>query len=41
MIVFLGDFNYGLDDISYDEARDFISERSFDWLNPFSRYIIP
>ncbi|KAL8247454.1 hypothetical protein R6Q59_008670 [Mikania micrantha] len=32
MIVFLGDFNYRLDDISYDEARDFISQRSFDWL---------
>ncbi|KAM0067202.1 putative phosphoinositide 5-phosphatase [Helianthus debilis subsp. tardiflorus] len=32
MIVFLGDFNYRLDDISYDEARDFISQRSCDWL---------
>ncbi|KAL4576632.1 hypothetical protein LXL04_012729 [Taraxacum kok-saghyz] len=32
MVVFLGDFNYRLDDISYDEARDFISQRSFDWL---------
>ncbi|XP_076946966.1 type II inositol polyphosphate 5-phosphatase 15-like isoform X2 [Bidens hawaiensis] len=32
MFVFLGDFNYRLDDISYDEARDFISQRSFDWL---------
>ncbi|KAJ0693096.1 putative phosphoinositide 5-phosphatase [Helianthus annuus] len=32
MIVFLGDFNYRLDGISYDEARDFISQRSFDWL---------
>ncbi|XP_038998240.1 type II inositol polyphosphate 5-phosphatase 15-like isoform X2 [Hibiscus syriacus] len=32
MIVFLGDFNYRLDDVSYDEARDFISQRSFDWL---------
>ncbi|KAJ1404018.1 WD40/YVTN repeat-like-containing domain superfamily [Sesbania bispinosa] len=32
MIVFLGDFNYRLDDISYDEARDFVSQRCFDWL---------
>ena len=32
MIVFLGESNYHLDDISYDEARDFISQRSFDWL---------
>lgn len=32
MVIFLGDFNYRLDDISYDEARDFISQRSFDWL---------
>ncbi|KAM7502949.1 hypothetical protein LguiB_001853 [Lonicera macranthoides] len=32
MVVFLGDFNYRLDGISYDEARDFISQRSFDWL---------
>lgn len=32
MVVFLGDFNYRLDDISYDEARDFISQRCFDWL---------
>ncbi|CAA0821233.1 Type II inositol 1-4-5-trisphosphate 5-phosphatase FRA3 [Striga hermonthica] len=32
MIVFLGDFNYRLDGISYDEARDFISQRCFDWL---------
>lgn len=32
MIVFLGDFNYRLHDISYDEARDFVSQRSFDWL---------
>ncbi|KAJ0544816.1 putative phosphoinositide 5-phosphatase [Helianthus annuus] len=32
MIVFLGDFNYRLDGISYDEARDFIFQRSFDWL---------
>uniref|UniRef100_A0A2P2KMN5 Inositol polyphosphate-related phosphatase domain-containing protein n=2 Tax=Rhizophora mucronata TaxID=61149 RepID=A0A2P2KMN5_RHIMU len=32
MVIFLGDFNYRLDGISYDEARDFISQRSFDWL---------
>ncbi|KAJ1409289.1 WD40/YVTN repeat-like-containing domain superfamily [Sesbania bispinosa] len=32
MIVFLGDFNYRLDGISYDEARDFVSQRCFDWL---------
>ncbi|KAL6956152.1 phosphoinositide 5-phosphatase [Sarracenia purpurea var. burkii] len=32
MLVFLGDFNYRLDGISYDEARDFVSQRCFDWL---------
>lgn len=32
MIVFLGDFNYRLFGISYDEARDLVSQRSFDWL---------
>ncbi|WCJ21822.1 Type I inositol polyphosphate 5-phosphatase 12 [Euphorbia peplus] len=32
MVVFLGDFNYRLFGISYDEARDFVSQRSFDWL---------
>ena len=32
MVIFLGDFNYRLDSISYDEARDFVSQRSFDWL---------
>ncbi|KAI4302078.1 hypothetical protein L6164_035293 [Bauhinia variegata] len=32
MVVFLGDFNYRLDAISYDEARDFVSQRCFDWL---------
>lgn len=32
MIVFLGDFNYRLDGITYDETRDFISQRCFDWL---------
>ncbi|CAK8566759.1 unnamed protein product [Lathyrus sativus] len=32
MIVLLGDLNYHLDDISYDEARDFVSQSCFDWL---------
>lgn len=32
MVIFLGDFNYRLDGITYDEARDFISQRCFDWL---------
>ncbi|ESQ39016.1 hypothetical protein EUTSA_v10001286mg [Eutrema salsugineum] len=32
MVVFFGDFNYRLFGISYDEARDFVSQRSFDWL---------
>ncbi|KAM3202642.1 hypothetical protein P3L10_030266 [Capsicum annuum] len=32
MVVFLGDLNYCIDGISYDEARDFISQRIFDWL---------
>uniref|UniRef100_A0A2N9EHA8 Inositol polyphosphate-related phosphatase domain-containing protein n=1 Tax=Fagus sylvatica TaxID=28930 RepID=A0A2N9EHA8_FAGSY len=32
LVIFLGDFNYRIDDISYDEARDFISQRCFDWL---------
>ncbi|GAB2277139.1 hypothetical protein Dimus_011847 [Dionaea muscipula] len=32
MVVFLGDFNYRINGVSYDEARDFISQRSFDWL---------
>ncbi|VVA90103.1 unnamed protein product [Arabis nemorensis] len=32
MIAFFGDFNYRLFGITYDEARDFISQRSFDWL---------
>ncbi|KAK3031001.1 hypothetical protein RJ639_036851 [Escallonia herrerae] len=32
LVVFLGDFNYRLDGISYDEARDFVSQRCFDWL---------
>uniref|UniRef100_A0A2C9WHD3 Inositol polyphosphate-related phosphatase domain-containing protein n=1 Tax=Manihot esculenta TaxID=3983 RepID=A0A2C9WHD3_MANES len=32
MVVFLGDFNYRLFGITYDEARDFVSQRSFDWL---------
>ncbi|EXC25310.1 Type II inositol-1,4,5-trisphosphate 5-phosphatase FRA3 [Morus notabilis] len=32
MVIFVGDFNYRLDGISYDEARDFVSQRCFDWL---------
>ncbi|KAL4561252.1 hypothetical protein LXL04_033415 [Taraxacum kok-saghyz] len=32
MVVFCGDFNYRLFGITYDEARDFVSQRSFDWL---------
>ncbi|KAK3035405.1 hypothetical protein RJ639_032933 [Escallonia herrerae] len=32
MVIFCGDFNYRLFGISYDEARDFVSQRSFDWL---------
>ncbi|KAJ0972443.1 hypothetical protein J5N97_020402 [Dioscorea zingiberensis] len=32
MVVFLGDFNYRLHGINYDEARDFVSQRCFDWL---------
>ncbi|KAL5697298.1 phosphoinositide 5-phosphatase [Ranunculus cassubicifolius] len=32
LVVFLGDLNYRLDGISYEEAKDFISQRSFDWL---------
>ncbi|KDP32488.1 hypothetical protein JCGZ_13413 [Jatropha curcas] len=32
LVIFLGDFNYRLNGISYDEARDFISQRCFDWL---------
>nr|CAC81919.1 inositol 1,4,5-trisphosphate 5-phosphatase [Arabidopsis thaliana] len=32
MVVFFGDFNNRLFGISYDEARDFVSQRSFDWL---------
>ena len=32
MVIFCGDFNYRLYGISYDEARDFVSQRSFDWL---------
>lgn len=32
MVIFLGDFNYRLFGITYDEARDFVSQRSFDWL---------
>jgi hypothetical protein len=32
MIVFLGDFNYRLYDISYDVAMSLVSRRCFDWL---------
>ncbi|KAL2506154.1 Endonuclease/exonuclease/phosphatase family protein [Abeliophyllum distichum] len=32
MVVFTGDFNYRLFGITYDEARDFVSQRCFDWL---------
>lgn len=32
MVIFLGDFNYRLDGITYDEARDFITQRCFDYL---------
>ncbi|PKA60915.1 Type I inositol 1,4,5-trisphosphate 5-phosphatase 12 [Apostasia shenzhenica] len=32
MVVFLGDFNYRLFGITYDEARDMVSQRCFDWL---------
>lgn len=32
MVIFFGDFNYRLFGISYDEARDLVSQRSFDWL---------
>lgn len=32
MVVFTGDFNYRLFGITYDEARDLVSQRSFNWL---------
>ncbi|VFQ83949.1 unnamed protein product [Cuscuta campestris] len=32
LVTFCGDFNYRLFGISYDEARDFVSQRCFDWL---------
>ena len=32
MLIFLGDFNYRLGGTSYDEARDFVTQRCFDWL---------
>ncbi|GAB4844253.1 hypothetical protein Ancab_037617 [Ancistrocladus abbreviatus] len=32
MVIFFGDFNYRLFEITYDEARDLVSQRSFDWL---------
>lgn len=31
-VIFLGDLNYRLDGIAYDEARDIISQRCFDRL---------
>lgn len=37
MVIFFGDFNYRLFGISYDEARDFVSQRSFDWLRERER----
>ncbi|XP_031129237.1 type I inositol polyphosphate 5-phosphatase 12-like [Ipomoea triloba] len=32
LVALCGDFNYRLFGISYDEARDFVSQRCFDWL---------
>ncbi|RAL47988.1 hypothetical protein DM860_016189 [Cuscuta australis] len=32
MVIFFGDFNYRLFGITYDEGRDLVSHRSFDWL---------
>ncbi|KAG0478464.1 hypothetical protein HPP92_013183 [Vanilla planifolia] len=32
MVIFMGDFNYRLFGLSYDEARDMVSQRCFDWL---------
>uniref|UniRef100_J3LCV2 Inositol polyphosphate-related phosphatase domain-containing protein n=2 Tax=Oryza brachyantha TaxID=4533 RepID=J3LCV2_ORYBR len=32
MIVFLGDLNYRIYDISYDDAMSLVSQRCFDWL---------
>jgi hypothetical protein len=32
MIVFLGDLNYRLSNISYDEAMGLVSCKRFDWL---------
>lgn len=32
LVIFLGDFNYRVDGVAFDEARDFVSQRSFDWL---------
>lgn len=32
LVIFLGDFNYRVDGVTFDEARDFVSQRSFDWL---------
>ncbi|KAL1807899.1 hypothetical protein ACET3Z_024889 [Daucus carota] len=32
LVIFCGDLNYRLFGISYDDARDLVSQRSFDWL---------
>ncbi|GFP83130.1 type i inositol 1 4 5-trisphosphate 5-phosphatase 12 [Phtheirospermum japonicum] len=32
LVIFTGDFNYRLFGITYDESRDLVSQRSFDWL---------
>lgn len=32
MVVFVGDFNYRLHSITYDEAREMVSQRCFEWL---------
>lgn len=32
MVIFCGDFNYRLFGLTYDEARDLVSQRCFDWL---------
>ncbi|MCD9642419.1 hypothetical protein HAX54_029245 [Datura stramonium] len=32
MVIFFGDLNYRLFGISYDEVRDFVSQRCFEWL---------
>ncbi|KAM7272376.1 hypothetical protein ACFE04_027039 [Oxalis oulophora] len=32
MVIYIGDFNYRLFGITYDESRDFVSQICFDWL---------